>query len=98
MLVSQISLWEISIKNSLGKLKLTGYKPEDILHAIEKINISILELDNKHMLDYYQLRQTKHKDPFDRILIWQAMSLDIPIISKDQTFGIYQDDRLKLIW
>lgn len=98
ILVSQISFWEISLKYGLGKLKLKKYKPEDLLAATKQMNFSILEFHNDHLLSYYKLAQSRHKDPFDRFLIWQAMSLDIPIISKDETFMIYKTDGLKIIW
>jgi PIN domain nuclease of toxin-antitoxin system len=39
-----------------------------------------------------------HRDPFDRVLIWQAISLDIPIISKDEKFEQYTSDGLEVVW
>lgn len=98
ILVSQISLWEISLKYGLGKLKLIGYTPDDFIAAIEKMNLSILELNAAHVLSFYKLRQTEHRDPFDRLIIWQAISLSIPLLSKDAMFQQYQLDGLDLMW
>jgi len=98
VLVGLVSFWEISLKYSLGKLKLSKYKPEDLLEAVKQINCSILEFRNDHLLQYYQLRKPKHKDPFDRFLIWQALSLNVPIVTKDETFNLNKKDGLKIVW
>jgi len=97
-MVSQVSFWEISLKYGLGKLVLKKYKPEDLFDAVKQMNASILEFTNEHLLEYYHLRITSHKDPFDRFLIWQALSLDFPIISGDEEFSLYVPDGLKIIW
>ena len=39
-----------------------------------------------------------HKDPFDRMLIWQAITKDMTIISKDKLFEQYKENGLKIIW
>jgi len=98
LLVSQVSLWEIPLKYSIGKLKLIKYKQEDIIATTQEMNGSILEFTNEHLLKYCQRRKTIHKDPFDRFLIWQALSLDVPIISKDKSFNLYKPDGLNTIW
>ncbi len=98
LLVSQLSFWEVSLKYGLGKLKLIGYLPEDLIKATKEMNVTILEFDNVHLLKFHHLRQTIHKDPFDRLLIWQALSLDIPIITKDKSFNLYKPDGLKVIY
>jgi PIN domain nuclease of toxin-antitoxin system len=47
----------------------------------------------------YELpRKNKHKYPFDRMLIWQAMTMGIGLISKDGLFEQYKKDGLKLMW
>lgn len=96
--VSPVSLWEISLKYSIGKLRLIGYLPEDIEQAIDQLNLTILELNTQQILTSYKLTQNPHKDPFDRLLIWQAISLSMPIITKDAAFLYYKNEGLEIIW
>src|SRR5664279_1663032 len=65
---SAASLWEISIKAALGKLKA---KPAEILQAIEPAGFSLLAIQGEHAVRVYELGR-HHQDPFDRLLIAQA--------------------------
>ncbi|TGL84875.1 type II toxin-antitoxin system VapC family toxin [Leptospira congkakensis] len=98
ILVSTISLWEISLKFRLGKLKLSGLKPEDIPHLLEKLNINIIELNQDEASTYHNLREDFHKDPFNRMLIWQCLSRKFIFISKDLEIKKYKISGLKTIW
>ncbi len=69
---SQASLWEISIKYSLGKLFLNGITPERLYGEIGDSFLLCKKLDNNELVSYYNLPR-EHKDPFDRIIIWQAI-------------------------
>ncbi len=87
-LLSIASLWEMSIKASIGKLRLdlpfTEIFTEHIIsNAIKLLNISPKHLDNLRALPFY------HKDPFDRLIIAQGQNEDIPILSKDEIFREY---------
>ncbi|OYX15732.1 MAG: twitching motility protein PilT, partial [Algoriphagus sp. 32-45-6] len=55
----------------------------------------ILPLDFEHLLELFRLQEI-HKDPFDRILISQAISEKFTLISKDTNFRLYAN--LKLVW
>ena len=92
--ISIASIWEIAIKMSLGKLKL-DVKVEDLKTEIVKSNFEILPLDFEHIIELSRLEEI-HKDPFDRIIISQAISEIHTIISKDSNFGLYK--KLKLYW
>ncbi len=83
-LFSIVSLWEIAIKNSIGKLDLNG-KLEDLIPE----QIVILPIFPAHV---YQVQKLPfhHKDPFDRILIAQAMVEGIPLVSDDDNFKYYE--------
>ncbi|MCT8335904.1 type II toxin-antitoxin system VapC family toxin [Leptospira sp. 85282-16] len=96
--VSVISLWEISLKFKLGKLKLSGFKPEDIPKLLEKLNIGIIELNQEEASSYHNLKEDFHKDPFDRMLIWQCISRKLTFISKDSEIKKYKISGLKTIW
>ncbi|TGN17494.1 type II toxin-antitoxin system VapC family toxin [Leptospira idonii] len=96
--VSSISLWEISLKYKLGKLKLSGFKPEDIPKLLEKLNINIIELNQEEASSYHNLKEDFHRDPFDRMLIWQCISRKLTFISKDSEMKKYKVSGLKTIW
>ncbi len=98
ILVSKVSFWEISLKFSLGKLELTGnVEPEDLIESCNESGFDILELDPKTVLTYYRLPKTLHKDPFDRLLIWQAIRNDLVIISQDTSFKQYHSHGLRIL-
>ncbi|EOQ97830.1 PIN domain protein [Leptospira wolbachii serovar Codice str. CDC] len=98
ILVSSISLWEISLKYKLGKLKLSGFKPEDIPIFLEKLNINTIELTLLDASSYHNLKEDFHRDPFDRMLIWQCISRKLTLISKDSEMKKYKVSGLKTIW
>ena len=79
---SQASLWEISIKYSLGKLFLNGITPERLYREIENSFLLCKKLDNKELVSSYLLPR-EHKDPFDRIIIWRAIKGDMALLSTD---------------
>lgn len=92
--ISIASLWEIAIKLNLGKLTMS-IKLSDLKLEILKNNFEILSLDFEHILQLSKL-ENKHKDPFDRIIISQAISEKCAVISRDTNFPLYK--KLKVIW
>ena len=93
LLLSVASLWEISIKVSIGKLTLA--QPYDIFipqqltnNAVEILPISLAHLDVVSSLPFH------HRDPFDRLIIAQAMIEQLPIVSIDAAFDAYSVKRL----
>jgi len=96
--VSKISLWEISLKYALGKLDLEGITPEKIEAVILKSGFTVLDIDSKDLLSYHQLEPMEHKDPFDRMLIWQCIRKDYMLISRDKKLKVYEKSGLKLIY
>ena len=90
--LSAISLSEIAIKVSLGKLDL----PLDIVReSIVDLDLRLLPYTAEHAFQFFSL-PLRHRDPFDRQIIAQAMSEDIPILSPDREFKLYRG--LKVIW
>ncbi len=98
VLVSVVSFWEISLKYALGKLQLEGLSPEDFVGAAIDIGFRIIELDAKTTSTFHQLSAAYHRDPFDRMLIWQAIQSDYTMISKDELVQKYQSEGLKVLW
>ena len=96
--VSVVAFWEISLKYSIGKLELFDVSPEDIPHYAEQMDLSILTLVQYEAASFYKLPRLKHKDPFDRLMIWQAINRKLVLISKDRSFEDYQKSGLKIYW
>jgi PIN domain nuclease of toxin-antitoxin system len=98
ILVSPISFWEISLKYALGKVELNGLSPEDFSAACVAMDFDTLPLSPDVASTLHQLAAQHHKDPFDRLLIWQAICLKIPLLSKDSTVARYATEGLKVVW
>lgn len=90
--LSVVSIWEIAIKNSIGKLELQK-TIETIVNDTKKDGISILNIKTEHALKVKEL-PFHHKDPFDRMLIAQAMVEDFKIISVDAIFDQYEIEKV----
>ena len=97
--VSPISFWEIAIKYQLKKLDLEGINLLHLPHIAREFNYTIL---NPQIYDYVSIGQLpqkeNHHDPFDRMLIQQAIRNDLVLISKDERFPQYEENGLQLLW
>jgi PIN domain nuclease of toxin-antitoxin system len=89
---SAISIAEIAIKAALGKLGLSATMARQ---AIEDLDIRILPYTADHAFHLFDL-PLHHSDPFDRQIIAQAMSENIPIVTSDEKFSLYKG--IRLIW
>ena len=95
--VSNISLWEISIKYQLGKLEWNGFNPADIWQEGEKIEFKLLPFSPMEATGFYKLERL-HKDVFDRMIIWQAIKNSMVLVSKDSRMQQYEKFGLDLTW
>ncbi|MBI1286427.1 MAG: PIN domain-containing protein [Flavobacteriales bacterium] len=86
-LLSHASLWEMAIKFSLGKLELRS-ELKEIFEIIKKSGIEILPINEQHLIKISEL-PFHHRDPFDRLIIAQALTEGILILSKDSQFKKY---------
>ncbi len=94
--LSRVSLLEIAIKYSIGKLELKGTF-QRWLQRVALMGFDNLEISNQHLNTLARLpMQPNHRDPFDRLLIAQALSEDLTLISRDGKFRAYAG--LKLRW
>ncbi|BAP54754.1 PilT protein-like protein [Thioploca ingrica] len=94
LLVSVVSIWEIVIKLQLGKLKLQ-YSLTELIESQKQINhIDILPITLDHVLALPKL-PNHHKDPFDRLLIAQAIVEQAALISNDALLAKYS---VEVIW
>lgn len=97
--VSAISFWEVSLKTLKKKFSFTGLEIKEIPQLTEKVGFSLLPLKAEEAISYHDLPQMRdHKDPFDRMLIWQAIVNGFTLISKDPAFSQYKKSGLRLIW
>lgn len=94
--VSAIALWEITIKVRIGKLDL-GWD-DDLITAALNAGIEPLPLMPEEAANYGDLTEPAHNDPFDRMLIWQAISRKLTLVSGDPEFKKFKKDGLKLLW
>jgi len=85
--VSIATFWEIGIKNSIGRLDLNS-DLQKIFRIIEESGFDILPITTNHILQNADL-ELYHQDPFDRIIIAQAMVEKMTIITKDTQFKNY---------
>ena len=77
--VSVISFWEISLKFSLGKLDLKGITPAEMPHAAREMRLGILPVESEDASTFHTLRKITHKDPFDRMIVWQCIRRQWPL-------------------
>jgi PIN domain nuclease of toxin-antitoxin system len=97
--VSTISFWEISLKTRINKFSFENININDFPKYAGNMGFTIIDMQENEAITYYELPlKTNHKDPFDRMLIWQAITKDMSMISKDELFEQYRKDGLKLIW
>lgn len=91
--ISMASIWEIAIKLSLDKLEIKGgfNTIEDFLRNND---IEILPIKVSHTNKLLKLGHI-HKDPFDRMIIAQAIDEKMVIITKD---GFFKDYKVKVLW
>jgi len=87
-LLSVASLWEITIKTQLGELDL-GMPIEAFLADFVRGRVlDVLPIELPHLLTYHALA-LHHRDPFDRLLVAQASTLDVPLVTSDSAFDAY---------
>jgi len=93
LLLSSASCWEIAIKISLGKYSLGESLETFLTREIVENRLTMLPITVKHVSVVAEL-PFHHRDPFDRLLIAQAISEQIPILSADAVFDLYQVARI----
>ena len=95
--ISIASLWEISIKTALGKLIIYG-NYETVIDDVNDNSIQILPINFAHTVKQNRL-PFHHRDPFDRIIVSQAIVENIDFISGDVIFdGYLKGKSIKRTW
>lgn len=89
---SQLSLYEIAIKQKIGKLPQFLATITEVYQQALKDNFTFLPIDNKHLEAYKNIPLLEeHRDPFDRLLIATAYVENIEVMTGDKNFGLYPD-------
>lgn len=96
--VSVVSFWEISLKYATGKLHLDNVTPDDFPEIVRQSGFSIIQIAESEAATFHRLPRTEHKDPFDRLIIWQSISRKLTLISQGSAFADYKKLGLKVIW
>jgi PIN domain nuclease of toxin-antitoxin system len=90
--ISSISLAEIAVKNTLGKLKMPAGTVEQ---AIQDMMLRVLPFTADHAYRLFEL-PLHHRDPFDRQIIAQALAEGISVVTPDEKFSLYKG--LRIVW
>jgi PIN domain nuclease of toxin-antitoxin system len=89
-LVSAASVWEIAIKRALGKLEA----PESIVEAIRDAGFETLDITPDHAERAGDL-PPHHRDPFDRMLVAQALAEGCTLVTRDDALQVYEVEILR---
>lgn len=93
-LFSLVSAWELAIKAGLGKLKLAIPVRRYVVENVAANGFRMLDIRMAHIGRVESLAQ-HHGDPFDRLLIAQALEEELPVVSAD---SVFRDYGVKRIW
>jgi PIN domain nuclease of toxin-antitoxin system len=94
LVFSLVSLWEIAIKIKTGRLNTIGSSVSYIRDEMNAYGMELLPIRYEHILQLESL-PAHHSDPFDRLLIAQAITESLPILTGDKAFASYG---VKLLW
>jgi PIN domain nuclease of toxin-antitoxin system len=96
--ISSVTVWEISLKYSLGKLDLGGHTPDEFMAGMYKLGIKVITPTPEQYSTFYLLpKLLHHKDPFDRMIVWHAMNSGLILLSSDKKLHDYKLHGLAII-
>ena len=87
-LVSVVGLWEIVIKNQIGRLDLGMDVSAFLDEHVARRLLEVVPVEIEHLVGYGAL-PLHHRDPFDRLMAAQARILGTPVVTSDPSFGAY---------
>ncbi len=96
LLVSAVVSWEIAIKFELGRLPLPEPPADYVPERIRAMDAEVVPIEHRDALTVASLPPL-HRDPFDRLLVAQAMILDVPILTADAAVAQYDISSLLVI-
>ena len=93
LLLSAASVWEIAIKVRAGKLRLPEPVSRYVPSRMQSSGVSALAVTHAHAAGVADL-PSHHRDPFDRLLVAQALTEGVPILSSDAQLDAYDSERI----
>jgi PIN domain nuclease of toxin-antitoxin system len=87
LFLSVASLWEIAIKLSIGKLRLT-FPFDELPNKLAEASVSVVDIKFDHLRIVSSLPLV-HRDPFDRLMVAQALSENLILLTKDELLKSY---------
>ncbi len=94
ILLSVASVWEILVKAEAGKLPFPRPASSYIRSQLKKTSTAVLPILLSHVFQLETL-PAHHRDPFDRIILAQALEEELPILSADEKFRLYS---VEVLW
>jgi PIN domain nuclease of toxin-antitoxin system len=94
LFLSSASLWEMSIKIAKGKLSVPDQSVQSLYEQVERLGIAILSITRSHILRTETLPHL-HGDPFDRMIIAQALEEGLTILTSDGHIARYD---VSILW
>jgi PIN domain nuclease of toxin-antitoxin system len=91
--VSLVSAWELAIKSSIGKLTLASSPAKFFVEHVASNEFVAVPIEVRHIAKLESL-PLHHGDPFDRLLVAQALVLSVPIVSADKILSTYDVKRV----
>ena len=91
--LSVASVWEMAIKVSIGQLRIDESFEDFIMPELKSNQFSLLNIEVRHLGKIVNL-PFHHRDPFDRLLAAQSLTMNMPILSRDTAFDLYDVERL----
>jgi PIN domain nuclease of toxin-antitoxin system len=96
--VSAVTYWEISLKYALGKLVLTNVLPDGLPDISTQMDFETMDVDAVTASTFYKLPRSVHRDPFDRLVVWQAINRNVVLVTKDRKVASYRSFGLRTLW
>ena len=93
-LISIVSLWEIAIKVNLGRLPTYGLTVSRVAEELREQSFEVIPVRQADLVRIEKLPWI-HRDPFDRLLITQALEENIPLLTSDEAIVKYA---VQTIW
>ena len=95
--LSSITLWENSLKFALAKLTPEKTIPEDLVTVAQDMGLALISPSAAESASFHRLPRAPHRDPFDRMLVWQAIQRQLVLVTKDGALPAYRDAGLKTL-
>ncbi|MDR1278300.1 MAG: type II toxin-antitoxin system VapC family toxin [Treponema sp.] len=97
--VSTVTFWEITLKARIKKLTFEQIDIKDFPKYAGEMGFTIMDMKARETITFHELPlKENHKDPFDRMLIWQAITNGMVLLSKDTLIKQYEENGLRIIW